>query len=213
MQNNVFFITGIDTNIGKSYATGYLAKKWNEEGYKVITQKFIQTGNIDDSEDILVHRQIMGIGKTQEDIDKITAPIILTYPCSPHLAARIDNTKIDLIKIKKSTDLLLSKYDRVLIEGAGGLMVPITEDYFILDYILEYKYPLILVTSGKLGSLNHTLLNLKLIKNYNINLYLVVFNECFEEYDDIISKDSFNFIKNYLKTNFPNTEIIRMPKL
>lgn len=213
MQNNVFFITGIDTNIGKSYATGYLAKKWNEEGYKVITQKFIQTGNIEDSEDILVHRQIMGIGKTQEDIDKITAPIILTYPCSPHLAARIDNTKIDLIKIKKSTDLLISKYDRVLIEGAGGLMVPITEDYFILDYILEYKYPLILVTSGKLGSLNHTLLNLKLIKNYNINLYLVVFNECFEEYDDIISKDSFNFIKNYLKTNFPNTEIIRMPKL
>ena len=213
MQNNVFFITGIDTNIGKSYATGYLAKKWNEEGYKVITQKFIQTGNIDDSEDILVHRQIMGIGKTQEDIDKITAPIILTYPCSPHLAARIDNTKIDLIKIKKSTDLLISKYDRVLIEGAGGLMVPITEDYFILDYILEYKYPLILVTSGKLGSLNHTLLNLKLIKNYNIKLYLVVFNECFEEYDDIISKDSFNFIKNYLKTNFPNTEIIRMPKL
>ena len=213
MQNNVFFITGIDTNIGKSYATGYLAKKWNEEGYKVITQKFIQTGNIEDSEDILVHRQIMGIGKTQEDIDKITAPIILTYPCSPHLAARIDNTKIDLIKIKKSTDLLISKYDRVLIEGAGGLMVPITEDYFILDYILEYKYPLILVASGKLGSLNHTLLNLKLIKNYNINLYLVVFNECFEEYDDIISKDSFNFIKNYLKTNFPNTEIIRMPKL
>lgn len=213
MQNNVFFITGIDTNIGKSYATGYLAKKWNEEGYKVITQKFIQTGNIDDSEDILVHRQIMGIGKTQEDIDKITAPIILTYPCSPHLAARIDNTKIDLIKIKKSTDLLISKYDRVLIEGAGGLMVPITEDYFILDYILEYKYPLILVTSGKLGSLNHTLLNLKLIKNYNIKLYLVVFNECFEEYDDIISKDSFNFIKNYLKTNFPNTEIVRMPKL
>ena len=213
MQNNVFFITGIDTNIGKSYATGYLAKKWNEEGYKVITQKFIQTGNIEDSEDILVHRQIMGIGKTQEDIDKITAPIILTYPCSPHLAARIDNTKIDLIKIKKSTDLLISKYDRVLIEGAGGLMVPITEDYFILDYILEYTYPLILVTSGKLGSLNHTLLNLKLIKNYNINLYLVVFNECFEEYDDIISKDSFNFIKNYLKTNFPNTEIIRMPKL
>ena len=213
MQNNVFFVTGIDTNIGKSYATGYLAKKWNEEGYKVITQKFIQTGNIDDSEDILVHRQIMGIEKTQEDIDKITAPIILTYPCSPHLAAKIDNTKIDLMKIKKSTDLLLSKYDRVLIEGAGGLMVPITEDYFILDYILEYEYPLILVTSGKLGSLNHTLLNLKLIKNYNINLALVVFNECFEEYDDIISKDSFNFIKNYLKNNFPNTEIIRMPRL
>ena len=78
-------------------------------------------------------------------------PGMFSYPCSPHLAARIDNRPIDFGKIERATQELARRYDVVLVEGAGGLMVPLTEDYLTIDYIAEKQYPLIFVTSGKLG--------------------------------------------------------------
>ena len=85
MKENVFFVSGIDTNIGKSYATGFLAREWNKAGIRTITQKLIQTGNTDSSEDIELHRRIMGTGMLLEDRERLTMPEIYTYPCSPHL--------------------------------------------------------------------------------------------------------------------------------
>ena len=67
MKKEIIFVSGIDTAIGKSYATGFLAREWNREGIKTITQKFIQTGNTEISEDIEVHRQIMGTGLVEAD--------------------------------------------------------------------------------------------------------------------------------------------------
>ena len=92
-----FFITGIDTNIGKSYATGWLALEWNRQGIKTITQKMIQTGNVGHSEDIDLHREIMGIPMTEEDRQHITFPIVYSYPASPHLAAEIDHQTIPIL--------------------------------------------------------------------------------------------------------------------
>ena len=121
------FVSGIDTDAGKSYATGYLAKKLAEEGKNVITMKFVQTGNHDYSEDIDVHRHIMGIGMQPVDLDHTTAPVIFSYPCSPQLAARLDNREIDFDLIDRCADRLDNQYDVTLIEGAGGLMVPLTD--------------------------------------------------------------------------------------
>lgn len=72
MTGSVYFISGIDTGIGKTYTTGYLAKLWNEQGQKTITQKLVQTGNVDVSEDIEQHRKIMGMGWFPEDDSKLT---------------------------------------------------------------------------------------------------------------------------------------------
>ncbi|MEG1032090.1 MAG: dethiobiotin synthase, partial [Acinetobacter sp.] len=90
MTAQVYFISGIDTGIGKTYATGYLAKLWNQQGTKTITQKLIQTGNVDRSEDIEQHREIMQMGWFPEDDSKLTMPEIFSYPASPHLATQID---------------------------------------------------------------------------------------------------------------------------
>ena len=87
MKDNVYFISGIDTNIGKSYATGFIARTWNSEGRRTITQKLIQTGNTGMSEDIELHRRIMRCGLLPEDREGLTMPEIFSYPCSPHLAA------------------------------------------------------------------------------------------------------------------------------
>ena len=117
MKQNVFFVSGIDTNIGKSYATAYLAHLWNKQGCRTITQKFIQTGNPEGySEDIELHRRLMGTEYLPEDEQGLTKPEIFSYPASPHLASRIDNRAIDFDKIKHATEVLSERYDAVLVE-------------------------------------------------------------------------------------------------
>ena len=159
-SKKVYFVSGIDTDAGKSVVTGLLARDMNARNERTITQKFIQTGNTGISEDIELHRRIMGIPLQEVDLDGTTCPIIFTYPSSPQLAAEIDHREIDLSLVEKSTAKLLESYDTVLLEGAGGLFVPLTDTYSTIDYITDHHLPLILVTSPRLGSINHTVLSL-----------------------------------------------------
>ena len=157
MKGTVLFITGIDTNIGKTFATGMIACALAEKGKNVITQKMIQTGCSEVSDDIEMHRKIQGLPFTEEDKAGLTCPYIFTYPCSPHMAAEKDGKTIDLSVITEATRRLQEKYEYVLLEGAGGLMVPNDFHSLAIDYVKEQGYPVILVTSGKLGSINHTI--------------------------------------------------------
>ena len=211
MKENVFFISGIDTDAGKSYATGYLARKWNEQGRRTITQKFIQTGNIGYSEDIELHRRLMGIPLTEEDKKGLTMPEIFSYPASPLLASQIDNRPIDFNKINKATEELSNRYDAVLLEGAGGLMVPLTEDLLTIDYISQQHLPLIFVTSGKLGSVNHTLLSFEAILHRNVHIAGVMYNHFPKVEDTTILNDTKEYIKKYMEKYFPDGWFMEVP--
>lgn len=211
-MSKAYFVSGIDTDAGKSFCTGWLARQYMNDGKTVITQKFIQTGNKDFSEDIELHRQLMGISMLPDDIDHTTAPVIFSYPASAQLAARIDNKPIDLNLIEASTKKLLSKYDIVLIEGAGGLMVPITDSYTTIDYVAEKHLPMIFVTNGRLGSINHTLLSLEAIKSRDIELDTLLYNKHFDT-DPIIAADTRDFIQRYLTRHFPSSKIIDVPSI
>ena len=145
MKGTVLFITGIDTNIGKTFATGMIACALAEKGKKVITQKMIQTGCTEVSEDIEMHRKIQGIPFTEEDKAGLTCPYIFTYPCSPHMAAAKDGRRIDLDTITQATRRLRETYEYVLLEGAGGLMVPNDMESLTIDYVKEQAYPLSLI--------------------------------------------------------------------
>lgn len=213
MENNVYFVSGIDTDAGKSYATGYIARVWNAAGVRTVTQKFIQTGNTGMSEDILLHRKIMGCGILPEDEQRLTMPEIFSYPCSPHLASEIDGREIDFARIESATDTLSERYDAVLLEGAGGLMVPLTRDLLTIDYIKEKGYPLIFVTSGRLGSISHTLLSLEAVENRGIPLKMLVFNMFPHEEDSTIADDTQTFLKDRLRREFPDTEYFTVPVL
>lgn len=203
-MKKVYFVTGIDTDAGKSVVTGILAREWNARGNRTITQKFIQTGCTERSEDIEVHRRIMGCGLLPEDLDRTTCPILFTYPASPHLAARIDHRTIDLSLVGKSTEKLLRHYDTVLLEGAGGLFVPIDGLYNTIDYIAEHHLPVILVTTPRLGSINHTILSLEACHTRNIEVAAVVYN-LYPEKDGPIAEDTREYLKMYLKTFHPDT--------
>lgn len=208
-MKGAIFVSGIDTDAGKTYITGLIARCLTEKGQKVITQKFIQTGNDTQSEDIEAHRRIMGIPMQPRDLDHTTAPLIFHHPCSAQLAARLDHRTIDLKVIEQATETLLSEYDTVLIEGAGGLLVPITDDYMAIDYVQDHKLPLILVTNGVLGSINHTLLSLEAVKARNITLDTVVYNTYFDT-DPLIAQDTREFIGRYLQKHFPDTRYVTM---
>lgn len=210
-HSSVYFVSGIDTDAGKSYCTAYLAKELIRQGQHVITQKFIQTGNVGHSEDIDLHRRIMGIGFLPEDHERLTMPEIFSYPASPLLASQIDKRPIRFEHIKHATEELAKRYDIVLIEGAGGLMVPLTEELLTIDYVVQEHYPLIFVTSGKLGSINHTLLSLEAIARRKIPLHAILYNLYPDLPDTTIQEDTRNYIKRYLQTHFPQTKWMDVP--
>ncbi len=211
-MNNVIFVSGIHTDAGKSYATGWLAKKYQDEGKRVATLKFIQTGNTGRSEDIDVHRRIMG-RTLPEDAEGLTAPQIFTYPCSPQLAAEIDGREIDFNAIDSAIATLSERYDIVLVEGAGGLMVPLTDDFWTIDYIASRSLPLILVTNGSLGSINHTLLSFEAVERRAIELRAVVYNQFFDNKDEKIAADTTGFIRRYLMRRHPSTPLLFCPAI
>lgn len=203
------FITGIDTDTGKSIVTGMIAKFLRSQGVNVITQKLIQTGCKGISEDIITHRQLMNIDLQPEDTNGTTCPIVFSYPCSPHLAAEIDSRNIELQPIQESTKKLESAYDMVLLEGAGGVMVPITRSYYTADYIADNKLPAILVTSPKLGSINHTILSLEALWNRNIEVIGVVYNK-YPNSSSKITDDTLQVIADFIDQRGKSIPIVSM---
>lgn len=204
MQGKIIFISGIDTGIGKTVATGIYARKLMDQGFSVITQKPVQTGCQDFAEDLLVHRRLQGIDLTEEDRQGLTCPYLFSYPCSPHLAAKLENRRIETEIMQKSTALLAKRYDYVLIEGAGGLCVPYNERETVLDYVQSQGYPLILVTSGRLGSINHTLLSLELCRLRHISVKALIYNQ-YDNGDPLINSETQSYLKNYLTQHFPQS--------
>ncbi len=189
-----YFVAGIDTDAGKTIVTGLMARYLAEQGRKVITQKMVQTGCKTFSEDIAMHRKIMGIEMLPEDLSGETCSYLFEFPASLHLSAKLEQTRIDPEKISDATQKLSESFDEILIEGAGGLLVPLNETQLSLDYMQTQTHPLILVASSKLGSINHTLLSLEAIKSRNIKLAGVVYNQ-FPNDTPLITKDSEQVIK------------------
>jgi dethiobiotin synthetase len=196
-KGKVICIIGIDTDIGKSFVTGLMGRYLLGQGYKVITQKICQTGCVGMSEDILTHRKMMGIPLTKDDTDGLTCSYVFSEPCSPHLAASLENTSIDLEKITNATERLIERYDIVLLEGVGGLMVPLQLEHTLVEYLAAFNYHHFLVSSPRLGSLNHTISALEILQNRNIQLQGVIYNR-FEETSEVITIDTKKTISKYL---------------
>ncbi|OOR89642.1 dethiobiotin synthase [Moraxella caviae] len=207
-----YFITGIDTDAGKSYATGILAKSLLACGVRTTTQKLVQTGDTTASTDIQTHRKLMGIPPTADDIAGLSCPFIFAKPASPHLAARLENRTLCLDTLTKATNTLAARHDVLLLEGAGGVLVPLTKDVLTLDYIARHQYPAIVVTSARLGSINHTLLTLEAISARKLPLHAVIFNAYFDN-DTDISRDTFGFLREFLDKHYPHALLLTLPDI
>lgn len=199
---SVFFISGVDTDAGKTFVTARLAAQLSESGVNVMTQKPVQTGCTDEAEDIVEHRKVMGTGMTQSDKEGLTCTYLFKKPASPALAASLEGKEIDLSKIDSDTAELARRHDVVLVEGAGGLMVPMTQSVLTIDYVASRKLPMILVTTSHLGGINHALLSIEACKNHGVDLRHVVFNR-FPSDDPILADDAKEVIEASTKKEFP----------
>ena len=201
----LFFVTGIDTEIGKTIVTGNIAKYLASTGVKVTTMKPVQTGCSGMAEDIVTHRRIMGVEADIYDKNMITAPEIFKFPASPHLAAELENRTISFEKIDKCIQILNEDFEVVLIEGAGGIYVPLTRDYTTLDFIADRNISVIIVSSPRLGSINHTMMTVEILKSRNIRIAALVYN-MYPPEKESIATDSIKVIKHLsekLGLNFP----------
>lgn len=201
------FISGIDTDCGKTYITGLLAYHIRKAGIKCITSKFVQTGCSGIAEDIIEHRKAMEIKLLPEDKNGETCPIVYSFAASPHLSAKIDKRPFEVKKVENAFLGLKKKYELVLTEGAGGLTVPLTTEMLTSDYLRETKLPLILVSSSRLGSINHTLLSIDFCINNNIKLITIIYNQ-FPDDNKQITQDSYQFLKKYLETKYPSIRLV-----
>ena len=155
------FITGTDTEIGKTVTSAALTEAWQADYWKPI-----QAGDLDNSDSMKIARWVSN-NKTQIHPERYR----LNHPMSPHAAAALDGIHIDLkdFSIPQTDNLLL-------IEGAGGLYVPINEDFCIIDLIKKLDVPVILTSKNYLGSINHTLLSINALKGRGIAIHGIVFN-------------------------------------
>ena len=160
-MSKTYFITGIGTGIGKTIVSSIVTEKLQADYWKPI-----QSGDLDQSDSMKVESLISN-SKTVIHQEAFR----LTQPLSPHLSATLDNIDLSMDKLfTPSTD------NTLIIEGAGGLMVPLNDRELLIDYIIALQVEVILVSQNYLGSINHTLLSLELLKARNVTVKGIIYN-------------------------------------
>ena len=164
------------------------------------------------SDDLLTHRRLQNLPLLPEDLDGSTCPYLFAYPCSPHLAARMEGKTINPAAIARAAETLAARYDYVLLEGAGGPAVPLNDEETTLDFVRNQGYPLIIVTSGRLGSISHTLLTLEACRHNGIAVEMLVYNR-FPQTDALIENETAAYLQNYLQRHFPDAVFETMEEM
>ncbi|MEO6523675.1 MAG: dethiobiotin synthase [Mucilaginibacter sp.] len=161
MSKRPIFITGIGTGIGKTIVSAVMV-----EHFKADYWKPIQSGDLDNSDTLMVKSLI-------SNSTSVFHPEAyrLTQPYSPHKSAALDGITIDPAKI-----ILPKTQNQLIIEGAGGLMVPLNDTFLMIDLIKQLDAEVILVSKNYLGSINHTLLSIEALKYRSIPLKMIIFN-------------------------------------
>ena len=163
------FITGTDTGVGKTLLAATLARYFSRRGLNVGVMKPCETGVADvrqPGEDARLLRWAAG----SRDDDSLVAPYRFREPLAPSLAAEREQVIIDPVRISEALTVISAGKDLVLIEGAGGLMVPLRGGYLIADLVRDLGLPLLVVTRASLGTINHTLLTILAARSMELPL-------------------------------------------
>jgi len=192
------FVTGTDTNVGKSVITGLLARHLLEKGYSVVTQKWVQTGSKGRSTDIDTHLKFMAKGRSDfRDYLQSMAPYIFKLAASPHLASAAEKKIIRIGEIKRCLEDLSANFDRVIVEGSGGLLVPLDRERLLIDAVKEMRLPVLLVAANRLGAINSTLLSIEALRSRGIKIVGVIFNNIVKGEERLILKDNPVAVKTF----------------
>ena len=184
------FITGTDTGVGKTVVTAAILAYLRDQGLKTGVMKPIETGvdgecSSPANSDALFLMECGGIEDTLAEI----CPVRLKPAAAPFQAALIENRTLQPETILSAYEKLSNQYDWMLVEGIGGVRVPITRNYGVVDLMRDLGLPAVVVTHYQLGTLNHTLMTLDTLKQSGIPVRGVVFNRTGPETPDAIEQD------------------------
>ena len=174
------FITGTDTGIGKSIVTAALASHLRKSGVDVGVMKPIETG-VSDTSVLGPDGELLRWSAQANDPDDLISPYRLSLPASPHQAANAEKVLIDTDRILEAFQELQDNHDIVLVEGAGGLMVPIRGGFLMADLAALMGLPALVVSHPRLGTLNHTLLTTFAIRSLGMPMCGLIINRMPEQ--------------------------------
>lgn len=174
-MGKTIFVTGTDTNVGKTIITACLAAALLKKGKNVAVYKPVQCGSLLNGK--IKSRDL----KLIKDLSGISAGCLFNeysfkFASSPHLAAELENKNIDVNAIKRHYAEISKKFDYTLIEGAGGLLVPLTREHTVIDLIHDLSAPVLVVARAGLGTINHTALTISALKLRGIRIIGIVLN-------------------------------------
>jgi dethiobiotin synthetase len=193
------FITGTDTGVGKTtVAVSLCAFLSSMKGMNVGVMKPFESGLSKTDKDLLPWDAIClkEASGSPDDLSTIS-PYTFEAPVAPEVAATLEHVKIDLVMVDRIFRGLLKAHDITVIEGAGGVLVPITRDFFYADLIQKWDAPTLIVSRLGLGTINHTLLTYDLLKRRGVKVLGVILNDV-EGKDDVASQTNPEILRRYL---------------
>lgn len=201
------FITGTDTDVGKTIVTAGLLRLLRERGVDAVSMKPVQTGaEMLNGEwtapDLVLHWDVAGL-HPDTDERKLMAPYLYEPACSPHLAGRMENRYPQIDYIVECARALEERHNVLLIEGAGGAMAPVDESNTMIDMMVALEAAVVLVAHRGLGTINHTLLSLAALRAAGLEVLGVVFNEVQDVEPDFIKQDNPKSVEQ-----FGNVEVL-----
>ena len=171
-KNSGFFVTGTDTEVGKTLVSGALILKLREQGINTIGFKPVVAGTYQGAngktlnEDVETLRIASNLGLNELSL----CPYVLNQPAAPHLVAARQGLKLEMDVMLQSFHNIQNQADCVVVEGAGGLLIPLNDQKDLSNFAEEIHLPVLLVVGMKLGCINHALLTYEAIKARNLNI-------------------------------------------
>ena len=170
------FITGTDTGVGKTIVAAGLALALKARGVNVGVMKPVATGCQGIDQRLVSDDAAYLFEAAENEYPALTSPSRFRNPLAPNVAATLEKKEVDLKQVRKAYLELQKHYDFIIVEGIGGLLVPLTKDYFVANLIREFRLPLLIVARGGLGTINHTLLTVDAAIIRGFEIRGIIFN-------------------------------------
>jgi dethiobiotin synthetase len=170
------FITGTDTDVGKTVVAAGLALALKDRGMKVGVMKPVATGCYGADEKLISQDAAFLMEAAQNEFPPLSSPARFRNPLSPNVAAMLEKKEVDVPGILKSFRELQRHYDFMIVEGIGGLMVPLKKDYYVANLIRDMGLPIVIVSYAGLGAINHTLLTVDAAMIRGLEVRGIIFN-------------------------------------
>ncbi|MBU2539188.1 MAG: dethiobiotin synthase [Proteobacteria bacterium] len=173
---NAIFIAGTDTNVGKTHVCGLLLDFFLKKGIKTGYQKWAATGPESPPADLTECLRMGGVPLVPELVGS-QVPYHFFLAASPHLAAEQEDRVIDPELIRNKYQEMLARYELLIVEGVGGIMVPLNRELLLVELLGELKIPTLVVAKSGLGTINHTLLTIAGLRQRDIPVLGVIFSD------------------------------------